>query len=1215
MRYHPVEDIDGERPRKRLRVKGPPVHSRSLLVRAELEWRDKGKLRSAQALLLLDSGATGPVLAQHFIKTHDIPLRQKAHQVRILAANGEPIKGGTHHTVPLSAWMGKHVSEMSFEAMALPNEGPRHHVGYLPMSWLTQHNPDIDWSLGLIRWRSEYCQKHCLPSKIKIEWMTEEQMLREPKDQVHVFGAAIYHDENGDDISLRLIDYYKDYADIFSEEKIHVLPEHSKYDHKIELEQGKVPPFGPIYPLSESELRVLRKYLDEMLASGKIVRSTSPAAAPILFVPKPDGTLRLCIDYRGLNKITIKNRYPLPLMNELRDRLGKAKYFTKLDLKNGFYLLRIAKGDEWKTAFRCRYGLYEYNVMPFGLCNAPATFQSMINDVFHDLLDEGVVVYLDDILIYSEDEKSHIDLVRRVMERIRKAKLCCSIKKSDIHAQKIEFLGYHITPEGISMSQAKVQSIRNWPVPRNVKDVQAFLGFANFYRRFIEGFSKICKPLTDLTQKDRVFDWTPQCEDAFQHLKQMFTQGPILAHFDHENDTRVETDASDFALGAILSQLCADNKWHPIAFHSRKFQPAEINYDVHDKEMTAIVVAFREWEHLLMSVRDEVTVLTDHKNLEYFNTTKVLNRRQHRWAEFLQPFRFKVVYREGKLNEKADALSRRRDYRPEGGDEPLEVPQKFFGPGQYEQVPEHVLLDSGRLRKMTTLKLATSFADKIKAAGAVDPAYVAMLKAFREGSMNKEKAVTLEDDMLFVKGRWYVPASRELKNKILQAEHDSQVAGHFGQFKTLERIKANFYWPRMEDEVEEYVRSCDSCQRNKTVRHKKYGLLDPLDIPNRPWEDISMDFIVGLPESHGHTKIWVVVDRFSKMSHFIPLSTDTPITELANLFLKEVWRLHGLPSSVVSDRDSRFQSKFWLAIMDALKVEVNFSTAFHPQTDGQTERVNQILEQYLRCYCSYQQDDWAELLPLAEHAYNSAVSESTKVSPFEANYGFSPRTNWLEKAVSKRENMASTKVFESWTSIWQEMRENLESAQARQRRWYDKKRLPAPEYNTLEDVAEGRASAADKVMLNRQNIKTKRPTEKLDHKFFGPFVVKRKIGQRAYELELPARMKIHPVFYVGLLEPYRASADPSRKQEPPIPDEIDNELSFVVDRIVDSRWYGPARAKFPRRFVQYMVVWAGYGPEENSWEPYEVLEGTAEEALQDYHSKYPNRPRDHRVKA
>jgi hypothetical protein len=267
--------------------------------------------------------------------------------------------------------------------------------------------------------------------------------------------------------------------------------------------------------LSEAELKVLREYLDNMLASGKIHRSTSPASTPILFVPKPNGALRLCIDYRVLNKVTLKDRYPLPLMSEFRDRLGKAKYLTKLDLKDGFYLIRMAEGEEWKTAFRCHYGLYEYRVMPIGLCNAPSTFQSMINGIFRDLLDEEVITYLDDILIYSEDEESHIDLVRMVIERIRKAKLCVSINKSVIHQCEVVFLGYHISKNGISMTSDKVEAVKSWPVPRNVKDVQAFLGFANFYRSFIQGFSKVCKPLTDLTRKGNAFAWSAIYEDAF----------------------------------------------------------------------------------------------------------------------------------------------------------------------------------------------------------------------------------------------------------------------------------------------------------------------------------------------------------------------------------------------------------------------------------------------------------------------------------------------------------------------------------------------------------------------------------------------------------------------------------------------------------------------------------------------------------------------------
>jgi len=372
--------------------------------------------------------------------------------------------------------------------------------------------------------------------------------------------------------------------------------------------------------------------------------------------------------------------YPLPLMNELRSRLKKATRFTKLDLKNCYYLIRMAEGEECKTAFKSRYGLNEYTVIPFGLCNAPSTFQGMINDVFRDMLDVGVITYMDDILIYSETIEEHVAMVRKVMHRLRKAGLCVSIKKSSFHAREVEFLGYKISDHGISMTTKKVEEITEWLPPQKVIDVQSFRGFANFYRRFIKGFSKIAKPLTDLTKKGIKWNWTNSCQAAFHELKRACITGPILTHFNETRPMKLETDASDFALGAVLSQLCEDARLHPVAFHSGKFAPAEVNYDVHDKEMTPMVAAFREWEYLLRSVEEQITVNTDHKHLEYFNTTNVLKRRKHRWAEFLQSVNFKVVYREGRVNEKADALSRRRDYRPEGGSN--SDPYTFFRPHQ-----------------------------------------------------------------------------------------------------------------------------------------------------------------------------------------------------------------------------------------------------------------------------------------------------------------------------------------------------------------------------------------------------------------------------------------------------------------------------------------------------------------------------------------------------
>jgi hypothetical protein len=457
--------------------------------------------------------------------------------------------GGEYYTHPVHMSMGDHKETLRWEVATL-EEGIS---GYLPIAWARKHNPDINWELNTISWRSTYCKQNCLPAAIKFELISSYQLMEE-EDVVYQLAASVWHDEDGGDIAERIPLRYREWADVFSQEKIQELPPHSRNDLKINLLPGTAPPFGPLYPCSAPELKALREYLDKELSLGKISRSNSPAAAPILFIPKKDGTWRICVDYRGLNKVTVKDKYPLPIMSELRDRLFKAKIFTKIDLKNGFNLIRIAEGHEWKTAFRTRYGLYQYNVMPFGLCNAPSAFQAMINDVLKELLDEGVVVYIDDILIYSETEEEHEMLVEKVLQKLREAKLCASISKTSFHVREVEYLGYHISEKGVSMSEDKVEAVQEWPVPRNIKGVQGFLGFANFYRRFIEGFSKVCKPLTDLLQNDKKWCWTAACEQAFEELKRLFTSAPILLHFDPSRRTVVETDASDFAKGAVLSQ-------------------------------------------------------------------------------------------------------------------------------------------------------------------------------------------------------------------------------------------------------------------------------------------------------------------------------------------------------------------------------------------------------------------------------------------------------------------------------------------------------------------------------------------------------------------------------------------------------------------------------------------------------------------------------------
>lgn len=383
-------------------------------------------------------------------------------------------------------------------------------------------------------------------------------------------------------------------AKVFSPEEAKTLAPINKHAHAIDLEGAAIPPYGPIYPLAEPELEVLREYLDDAIARGWIRPSSSPTGAPILFVPKKGGQLRLCVDYRALNRITRKNRAPLPLIGEILDRLSKAKIYTKLDLRDAYHRIRIKLGDEWKTAFRCRYGHFEYCVMPFGLANAPATFQSFINEVLGDLVDTICIVYLDDILIYSQTEEEHTQHVLRVLERLEQHNLFVKLEKCAFDVSEVSFLGYVISPKGIHMEPSRVSAILGWPVPRSIRDIQVFLGFAGFYRRFIKGYSKITAPLTDLL-RGRDTGWLQLGSrefEAFAKLKVMFSRAPFLRHYNPALPTRLETDASAFAIGAILSQLW-EGRWHPIAFLSRKLRGAELRYDTPDAELMAIVEAFR----------------------------------------------------------------------------------------------------------------------------------------------------------------------------------------------------------------------------------------------------------------------------------------------------------------------------------------------------------------------------------------------------------------------------------------------------------------------------------------------------------------------------------------------------------------------------------------------------------------------------------------------
>src|SRR6266481_430695 len=637
--------LQGEGSSKRAKFLEPITYTR--LIRPVTLNTPEGE-RTVQALF--DTGSNVFVLDQGWATANAIFQVQRHQQLNVTGFAGQTeTSAGKAFTPHLQLQIKGHTTSISCELDTLE---PGIQIIILGGWFLVQH--PLTFEKGSIQLREHKCYS---PPNI----IYDEELVHDPEAQII---RAISSSEPHTEESLRqhISAEYHPFIHLFTDEKGASLPPHRSFDHAIELVDGKQAPFGPIYSLSQHELGVLHEYLDKMIAQGKIKPSKSPAGAPILFVPKPNGKLRLCVDYRGLNNVTVKNRYAPPLMNELRDRVAGAKVFTKLDLRDGYYLVRIKQGDEWKTAFRTRYGHFEYTVMPFGLSNAPATFQAMMNEVLKEFFDQGVVVYIDDVLIYTKTLEEHQALMTKVLKKLEEYGLAIAPHKSIFHAQKVEFLGYILTPEGISMSPEKVKDVLAWVLPKCVKDVQIFMGFANFYRRFILNFSGVCKPITDtLKLKGRNFAWGSPQEKAFIDLKQAFTSGHILKHFDPSQPVQIETDASNFALGGGLSQK-HEGRMHPVAFHSRKLSPAECNYDIHDIEMLAIIEALKSWRHYCLGANHTIEILTNHQNLRYFTSTKNLNQRQARWAEVLSQFDFIINYRPGTSGGKPDALSRRPEY-------------------------------------------------------------------------------------------------------------------------------------------------------------------------------------------------------------------------------------------------------------------------------------------------------------------------------------------------------------------------------------------------------------------------------------------------------------------------------------------------------------------------------------------------------------------------
>jgi hypothetical protein len=974
----------------------------------------------------------------------------------------------------------------------------------------------------------------------------------------------------------------------------------------------------------------LRAKIARYTEAGWWVPVASESAPPMLCIPKKDGTLRTVVDCRQRNDNTVKDLTPFPDQDQVRHAVARAKYRSKIDLSNAFEQLRVMPEDVFKTVFATIYGCFVSHVLQQGDCNGPSSFQRLMNWILRDAIGLFVFVFIDDLFVYSNTIEEHLEHLRYVLRKLLEYCLYAAIHKVDLFSRETDCLGHLIDDEGLHAATDKMHRIQQWRTPESQEEVSSFLGLVTYIATFMPDISAYTSPLSALETHGRDFRWTAFHQKCFDMIKTLARKAPVLKPVDPSTGIPiwVVCDASVFGVGAVLGQGEDWRTMRPAGFMSKKFTQAQSHYHTNEQEALAIIEALLKWEDKLLGRR--FRVVTDHAALEFFKTKATLTARQVRWQNFFSRFDMELGYVPGKENKIADILS--RYYQNVREDEVVHAEDMVSADlrldPELDDLPTDRVVEcrAGRVTRSSTQALQEAVEPRViesqeinstptpssepdeTAVGGSDP----HVDSFDDDSMTplpdtlarstKDLARLIAEgyrkDTLFAKVlehpdhhkvlHWNpdeqvvtttnrkgdtvlciprgITRGVSLVEKVITEAH--RVVGHLGATRTSDYIRRWYWWPSLVHDVDLFVQSCSKCLTTKSDHRKAMGLLHSMPIPRFPWDSIGMDFVGPFPESHGYDYLWIVICRLTSMVHLIPIKTTTKASELAEIYNREIVRLHGLPSSIVSDRDPKFTSKFWREVHRLLGTKLLLSTAFHPQTDGASERSIQSITQILRALVSANQKNWAEKLITTELALNSSISASTGFAPFELNYPVMPR---LMPAIYDSK-------YRGVKDFVQAARDNLEAAldaiierRAIQTHAANKHRRPDEKYQV-----------DDLVYLSSKNLQfPKGRARKLIPRYIGPFkIIRANPDSSNYTLELTPEMKarrIHPTFHASLLrrfEPNDAALFPDRTPEPLYTlGETDPEELFV-DEIIGHKWDGRA-----------LFLHVAWDDGDHTWEP------------------------------